>query len=244
MPQTTSQPVSTIPSTDAIPSDRLTTKSVLRYRPLGTTNILVEPPRVARASRSVPALRSRLSRSVAHADIQTNMRRSPRRAPSTTSEEVPVWKQRTTAPVSNHAHSLVLPIGVGMLLAMIAVFVGQLLIGWVGNAWNDWHYGYPRTYQGDAVVGHHDSSAHPSHFLVLNLKGQIDVIEFPGGDVSQAKVYVVARLAGPQAALVPVTLRFVPNAQTHLLDMLVSFGRERVVYRNAQGTFHASSTSG
>lgn len=120
---------------------------------------------------------------------------------------------------------------------MIAVLVGQLLIGWVGNLWNDLHYGYPRTFQVDAVVGHHDSTAHPSHFLALNLHGQIDVMELPGGDVAQAKVYVVARLYGPQAALVPVTLRFAPNQQTHHPDMVVSFGGEQTVYHNLQGAF-------
>lgn len=129
-----------------------------------------------------------------------------------------------------------------MLLALLAVLVGQLLIGWVGNLWNDLHYGFPRMYQVDVVVGHHDSIAHPSHFLALNLKGQIEVIEFPGGDVSQAKVYLVARLVGPQAALVPVTLRFVPDAQTHQSEMVVLFGGEQVTYHTAQGNFQALST--
>ena len=59
-----------------------------------------------------------------------------------------------------------------------------------------------------------------------------------GGEVAQAKVYVVARLVGPQAALVPVTLRFVSDAQTLQPEMVVVFGDEQVVYRNEQGTFH------
>src|SRR6266487_4661311 len=45
-----------------------------------------------------------------------------------------------------------------------------------------WHYGYPRTYQTDAVVGHGDSLAHPSHFIAINLDGHLEVIELSGGD--------------------------------------------------------------
>ena len=65
------------------------------------------------------------------------------------------------------------------------------------------------------------------------------MIEFPGGDASQAKVYLVAHLVGPQAVLVPVTLRFVPDAQTQQPEMVVMFGDEQVVYRTVHGSFQA-----
>jgi len=64
-------------------------------------------------------------------------------------------------------------IGIGMILAVVLVLLGQALIGWVGNTWNDLHYGYPRTYQTDAVVGHGDSAAHPSHFLEVKQGNRI-----------------------------------------------------------------------
>ncbi|HET8846357.1 MAG TPA: hypothetical protein VFN35_33150, partial [Ktedonobacteraceae bacterium] len=48
-------------------------------------------------------------------------------------------------------------------------------------------YGTPRTFQIDAVVGHHDGPAHPSHFEGLNLNGQIEVIELHGGDPSHTQ---------------------------------------------------------
>ena len=224
------------------PSERLTPKSALRHRPIGTESILEEPPKVPRASRVVSA-------SHPHTYTRPHTQpRAPRRvapvAPTTASMDVPVWKQRGDASSSGQSRSLVGAIGLGMLLAIIAVLVGRLLIGWIGNVWNDLHYGYPRTYQMNAVVGHHDSVAHPSHFLALNLNGQMEVIEFPGGDVAQATVYVVASLSGPQAALVPVTLHFVQNPQTHHPDMVVTFGGEQVVYRNLQGAFRPPSAHG
>lgn len=217
------------------PSDRLTPRSVLRHRPIGTRSRLENPPSVARASRSASGTHTQRH--------QQTQRRSQAVARTTTASVdvpvVPVWKQgvHPSASASRASGSLVLPMVLGMLLAMIVVLVGQLLIGWVDNLWNELQYGSPRTYQVDEVVGHHDSIAHPSHFLAFNLHGQIEVIELPGGDVSRAKVYVVARLAGPQADLVPVILHFVPNQQTHELDMVVSFGGEQVVYRNGQGAF-------
>ncbi len=76
-------------------------------------------------------------------------------------------------------------LGIGMLIMTL----GWLALGVLGSWWqttqDDWHYGYPRTFQADAVVGHnHDAPAHPSHFLALNLSRHILVIELPAGDPS------------------------------------------------------------
>ena len=57
---------------------------------------------------------------------------------------------------------------VGMLAMGALVVAVNAAIGWVQAKQLDWTYGYPRTFQVDAVVGHgHDSRAHPSHFLAL-----------------------------------------------------------------------------
>src|SRR5437588_7078642 len=73
-------------------------------------------------------------------------------------------------------HPLVF-VGIG-LFVMIA---GWLLFGTVSSWWSitqdDWHYGRPRTFQTDAVVGHGDSQSNPSHFIAVNLNGQIVVVE-------------------------------------------------------------------
>ena len=72
----------------------------------------------------------------------------------------------------------------------------------------------PRTFQVDAVVGQGDSLVHPSHFIALNLHGQIEVIEFPGGDATHARIYLGPHLYGSNASLVPVTLQFVDSRQS------------------------------
>src|SRR5215469_11335599 len=69
------------------------------------------------------------------------------------------------------------------MVTMAALFIGLYSVGtWWQGVQDRWTYGYPRTYQVDAVVGHnHDSPSHPSHFLAVNLKGRIEVFELPAG---------------------------------------------------------------
>lgn len=129
-----------------------------------------------------------------------------------------------------------LPIGVGMILMLGIVIVGSVVLGWVQTSWDDFHYGRPRTFQVDAFVGHEMGST-PSHFIVLNLQGQIEIIEIPGGDATHARMYLGPRIYGPGADLVPVTLRFVASAQPHHPDMLILFQNTQVVFHNAGSTF-------
>ena len=210
------------------PSDRLTPKSVLHHRPIAPdhNHSTQEPPSVPRASRATRT--------------QTQTQRStPRQPPSSASMDVPTWKQASTTDTASSAFSarLLPSMGVSIILAVVLVVLTQLLIGWVGNTWNDLHYGSPRTFQVDAVVGHDDSTIHPSHFIALNLHGQVDILEFPGGDVSHARVYVGPQISGPEAAFVPVTLRFVTLLHTSLPNMVVIVGSSQFVFVNAHGTF-------
>ena len=100
-----------------------------------------------------------------------------------------------------------------------------------------WQYGYPRTSQTDAVVGHHDSPANPSHFIAINLHSHIEVIEFPGGDVTHARVYLGPTLIGTGQDLVPVTLSFKDVNGDGKPDMIVSVGGTIVVFINDNGQF-------
>ncbi len=124
-----------------------------------------------------------------------------------------------------------------MLVALAAVLLGQLVVGWMTVARDDWHYGRPRTFQCDAVVGHADSPAQPSHFIALNLRGHIEVIELPGGDPSRTRIYQGPQIYGPGADLVPVTLQFSDPGHTHHPDMFVLFQGTQVVFHNRDGTF-------
>jgi hypothetical protein len=117
------------------------------------------------------------------------------------------------------------------------VFIGfallLMLAGWVavtalGTFWqakqDDWTYGQsPRTYQTDAVVGHSDSSSSPSHFIALNNKGHIIIVEFPGGDATRARSYTITTIPGNDGNP-PVKVTFQDLNRDGKLDMLIQIG--------------------
>ncbi len=134
------------------------------------------------------------------------------------------------------AHPL-LYLGVGMI-AMLALWtLLTSAIGWWNTTMDDIHYGRPRTFQIDAVVGHNDSAANPSHFIAINLNSRIEIIEFPGGDASKARIYLGPQLFGAGEDLVPVTLSFVDVNGDHRPDMIIHFQSTQIVFINDQGGF-------
>ena len=84
------------------------------------------------------------------------------------------------------------------MATMTALVIGLYSLGsWWQHVQDDWTYGMPRTYQTDAVVGHnHDSRAHPSHFIAINLHGQVEVFELPAGDPTKVRVFLGPILSG------------------------------------------------
>ena len=104
-------------------------------------------------------------------------------------------------------HPLVF-VGLGLFMMIIGWLSFSALSSWWSVTQDDWQYGRPRTYQTDAVVGHGDSASHPSHFIALNLNGQVLVLEIPGGNAAKVQVYIGPRLFGAGEDLAPVTLSF------------------------------------
>jgi hypothetical protein len=113
------------------------------------------------------------------------------------------------------------------------------LINWGRVAWDDWHYGRPRTYQADVDVGHGGIS----HFTVENVGGHVMVYELPDHDPSRAKIYVGPTLVGGDPSLVPAILTFRDANGDELLDMMVVIdGREYVAFMGGKdGMFHPST---
>lgn len=195
-------------------SSSLTPKSVLRHRPIASEKTTKPTPTVTRASRP----------------------------PQKPQEIVPpfVCIPRTPHVKKRRSPFNVVSLGIGMMGALLAVLLGQLLIGWCSTSWDDIHYGRPRMYQTDAFTGY-EPGATPSHFIVLNLRGRIEVFELLGGDPTKARVYLGPQIAGSGADLVPVTLQFVNPHGTHHPDMVLHFQDTQVVFHNVNGTFQLST---
>lgn len=139
------------------------------------------------------------------------------------------------APPPRKSHWM-LTLGIGMIL-MLALYAG---FTWVSNWWTnrqlDATYGFPRTYQVDAVVGHNnDSPVTPSHFIFLNLNGHVEIIELPAGDASKAKIYIGPTLFSDNAALVPVTGEFKDVDGKE--EMIVHIRDQEIIYVSDGTTF-------
>jgi hypothetical protein len=134
-------------------------------------------------------------------------------------------------------------VGLGMLIALGLWVVGMNVVNWGTNEYNNIVYGNPRTFQTDAVVGHNDSSANPSHFIALNLHGQIIVIEFPGGNPSKAIDYAGPDLITPGEDQLPVTLTFSDVNHDGKVDMVVHVADKYFVFYNNGTSFAAASNT-
>jgi hypothetical protein len=137
-----------------------------------------------------------------------------------------------------HIHWL-LWVGIGMFIMLLGWFLLTMLQTWWTDQQNTWSYGYPRTYQTDAVVGHSDSADHPSHFIAINLNGHVEVIEFPGGDATHAKIYIGPPLIGDNASLIPVTVSFKDVNGDGKPDMLIHVQDQTLVFLNTGRQFQS-----
>src|SRR5260370_42365998 len=82
-----------------------------------------------------------------------------------------------------------------LCLVLIVMVVGWWLLSTVASWWQgvqeNMKYGSPRTFQADRYVGLGDSSDHPDHFIALNLRGVIEVIQLNPRDHLKDAVYVL-----------------------------------------------------
>jgi hypothetical protein len=117
------------------------------------------------------------------------------------------------------------------MILMLGLYVGLQMLGtWWAEHQLDATYGFPRTYQVDAIVYSGDTSDHPSHYIFLNLNGTIQIIELPHGDSAHARIYKGPTLFSDQADLIPVTGEFkVVNGK---VEMLVHIQNQVIVYIN------------
>lgn len=111
------------------------------------------------------------------------------------------------------------------------------------DLYNDAHYGVIRTFQVDAVVGHHDSAGHPTHLIALNLHGRIEIIEFQGGDPAHSKIYVGPQLTGPDAQKAVVTLSVQQGKTSGKPNLLVDItGEPNVLFAPTRTSYLLANT--
>lgn len=162
--------------------------------------------------------------------------RAPRNVTTAYDSPLPIRRER------RNIHWL-LYVGLGMLIALGLWVLGMNALAWGTNEYNTLVYGNPRTFQTDAVVGHNDGSSNPSHFIALNLHGQIIIVEFPGGNPSKAIDYAGPDLIAPGEDQLPVTLTFNDLNHDGKLDMIVHVADKIFVFTNNGTTFATNNPS-
>jgi hypothetical protein len=139
--------------------------------------------------------------------------------------------QPPKAPTSRSMHWLMY-VGVGMIAALALWLTFSSLLAWGVGKYNDVVYGYPRFYQTDAVVGHNDSQAHPSHFVAMNLHGQVVVVELAGGNPNRSFDYVGPSMIAKGDDLIPITLTFSDVHHNGKPDMVIHIQDREFIFCN------------
>lgn len=135
-------------------------------------------------------------------------------------------------PPKKRKHHALLYVGIGMTIMVLSWIGLQLLGNWWTNYQLNSTYEYPRIYQAVEVVGHDDSTDHPTTFIFENLKRQVLIIEFPGGDYTKARIYKGPYLYSDNADQVPVTAEFQDVNGDGKVDLILHIGDQRIVFLN------------
>lgn len=209
--------------------ERRGTRSALHYRP-------IEPdqagpvPVISRAHRL--RLDTRITTVPAAPDDLDSEEQAPGRHTSTSAPRrtVPPARTRRRIPA-------LFFVSLGLVVTQL-LWVGiTQLVSWGTNELNTLKYGDPRTFQIDEVVGGDDSTRHPSHFLAVNLRGQVTILGFPAGDPGRVRVLATTSILSPNAAQAVVTLAFIDVNHNGRPDMLIYIDGVESVLVNDQGTF-------
>ena len=207
-------------------SDAITPRSALHHRPIGNDETYAErrsarkavvTPIVQRASRLPPCSADSQAEIDAWQRVTDANTTVPKDPPQT-----PLSKRGSTKTRGKRQAHPLLYLGMGMLGMLVLWTILMGMMSWVSITMDDLHYGHPRTFQTDHVVGHHDSAANPSHFIAFALHGRIEVIEMPGGDATHARIFLGPQVLTANSDLVVVTLSFADVNGDHKPDMLVT----------------------
>ena len=128
-----------------------------------------------------------------------------------------------------------------VLTYLLLLVLGYLLLtpvfAWGQRRLDDMRYGFPRTTQLDGLVGHDEAGGEPTHLMALNLRGQISILELPGGDPAKTRAIVGPYLIGADGPYVVPHLSLEDVSRDGQVDLLLQVREEIVVYINENGTF-------
>ena len=174
---------------------------------------------------------------------QTNLPavQTPRRRTVNMEPVQPVQPQKSVVPSKgqkseHHVHWLVYA-GLAMLGMLIVWILLTSFLSWWQVKMDDLHYGFPRTSQYDVVISPGDTTATQSHFIAMNLKRHIEIIDCPASDCSKAKVLIGPVLIGQNQDLAPVTLTFKDVNGDGKLDIVVNVQGSHFIFINDNGSF-------
>lgn len=215
---------------------RSATRSALRYRPIDTDQAYKSGPVTIQKRRSrsdAQTTTANITPDDLDLDEEEKEQLPPRRRATTPDRH----QQGTTPRRPKRRFHPLLFVGIGLLTTILLWTAITQAMVWGTNEFNTLKYGYPRTYQTDAVVGQGDSIQHPSHFIAVNLHGIVTIIEFPSGDPGRARELASSNVLGQNADLAVITLRFVDLNHNGKPDMVVDIDGVQSVLINNGTTF-------
>lgn len=124
-----------------------------------------------------------------------------------------------------------------VLLLVLGYLLLTPVLGWGQRRLDDLRYGFPRSTQVDGFVGHGEQNGVPTHLMALNIRGQISILELPGGDASKVRTIQGPYLVGADGPYAVPMLTLQDVTDDGNVDLLVQVRNEVVVYVNENGAF-------
>ena len=120
-------------------------------------------------------------------------------------------------------------LGVGIVLVGLLVW-SRIVLPWWANVNDQWRYGDARITRFTADVGHGGTST----FIAFDLDGSVMIIEMPGGNIAEAKLYRTGNLIGADAdhRIVTVSIADVDGVKDCLIVHVQGATSDIVLYNN------------
>lgn len=145
---------------------------------------------------------------------------------------------KVNLPVAAGSNTRLLVLG-GIALGVLVV--SYLIVSFALHTWQTWQddmtYGRPRITRMEATVGHNETNGNKTVFVAQNIRGQISITEFPGGDPSKTRVIVGPTLFGKDKDLIPVKLQIKDINTDGQPDLIATADEQQLIYINENGNF-------